>query len=147
MVSDSSNLSCCYSELLFLSLEQLEWGNTSFICQNVFSFLKIEIERTNGNALDKSSHDHFIMSKQLNIFSLVMCRWTFSPASIRNIFIFESHWTNYHCTEQFTLKYPHLNLNHWPTLICAIIKNKLLLQILALLLTNMSHKIVNLRIK
>lgn len=31
-------------------------------------------ERTNGKALDKSGHDYFIMSKQLNIFSLMMCR-------------------------------------------------------------------------
>lgn len=43
MVFDSSNLFCHYSELLSLKVEYLEWGNTSFIFHDGFSFLKIEI--------------------------------------------------------------------------------------------------------
>ena len=83
-------------------------------------------ERTNGKALDKSGHEYFIMSKQLNIFSLMMCRGTFIPASMCNIFTFKFSCTNYHCSKRFTLNPRPPNLNTWVPFICAIIKSKLL---------------------
>lgn len=128
MVFDSSNVSCHYSELLFLSLkvEYLKWGNTSFIF-HVFNFPKMEImERKEQMAVLWISEGMTTLKHQNRRIDLPP--WcgggTVSPASMHTISI--PIWLyKYHCNKQFTLKFL-LNLNHWPTLIYAVIESKAL---------------------
>lgn len=141
VVFDASNLSCHYSELLFLSLgvDYLERGSGG---TPPGSFRLFSVSESRSNRGDKRTTNGGMVvlweggARGLSCGSseIHLPSWcagaTLSPARTWNISRFKSSCTNYHYSKQSSLTTPPTpapsppSLDHQPTWICAVIKER-----------------------